>query len=324
MSSVFKEVSVEEWEYSKATVGVYGKEEVSSILYAGKKPILVAKDDTARDITILLSYKGLEKNRKWDGKNKKWLDEWSGDWSHGVKVCDNLRVLRETAAKELGPLNAQLDQAKDDGKKDEAMLLAAQIRDIKKCKMLDKLLKIYDDLVVKVNKVLEFEEKKLTAHPVDYKWKTKIHPTTGKEIKTNEIDEEGAVYLKAKVGYKAVKGAPTFEEGGKEVPKYEFRYPGAKFVNTSKPEDENEVKFFSIDKTTGVETLNTPDVTISSSMKCVTKTLIGLSCSNSTGNRITRRLMQCYYKPEEMGGGVDKDLANKMYNNSIDEDDYYY
>lgn len=82
----FVEVEVAHWNCDKLKVGVAPKGKTPTVLYDGKIPILKIASSGGKNMYLLSSYQGLQKNMKWDASTKKFLDVWEGDWSVSCQV----------------------------------------------------------------------------------------------------------------------------------------------------------------------------------------------------------------------------------------------
>lgn len=88
MSNAFIDVKLADWDCSKVSIGIAPGGKTPTVLYAGKMPILTLAGDGRDDKYVVSSFKGIQKNMKWDAASKKFLDTWEGDWSISFKVCD--------------------------------------------------------------------------------------------------------------------------------------------------------------------------------------------------------------------------------------------
>jgi len=165
-----------------------------------------------------------------------------------------------------------------------------------------KIMEIHDDIHQKVEKAYRTKVK----HPLGYVF-IKEKTDLGEEIDSDQIDKSKGIYLKTKVGYQAPPSADKIKVNGKDVPALDARTPKGLFVDVSRAQSDMTVK--------------NPDIECQVGMSLIPKYLIGLY---KIGNvvHITKKLLQCYYQPKDMGGNsVDETLVAMLRNNCTLTDD---
>lgn len=164
-----------------------------------------------------------------------------------------------------------------------------------------KIMNIFKDIENKVKAAYD----KAPSNPLNYTYITEIN-AFGVEKKLG-INPDKGCYLKVKVGYTASPNAKTFEKDGKFVPVLEERRPKATFYDITKAADQM--------------VITNPDIECRTGMSAVPKFVIGISVVNEV-IYITKRLLDCYYKPTNMGGnGPDEELISMLRENLIISDD---
>lgn len=83
----FIEVELSNWECAKVRIGIANKGKTATVLYDGKIPILKLCSNDTKNKYVVSSFKGLQRNFKYDTNTKKFLDVWEGDWSVSFTVC---------------------------------------------------------------------------------------------------------------------------------------------------------------------------------------------------------------------------------------------
>lgn len=83
----FIEVELSNWDCNKVKVGITPKGKTATVLYEGKIPILKLCSNDSKNKYVVSSFKGLQRNMKYDSNTKKFLDIWEGDWSISFTVC---------------------------------------------------------------------------------------------------------------------------------------------------------------------------------------------------------------------------------------------
>lgn len=109
----FIEVELGSWDCNKVKIGIAPKGKTPTVLYDGKLPILKLCSNDIKNKYVVFSYKGLQRNMKYDKSTKKFLDVWEGDWS--VSFCVTSSV--EQAEKENGVAKRIMDIFADIEKK---------------------------------------------------------------------------------------------------------------------------------------------------------------------------------------------------------------
>lgn len=108
----FIEVKLPEWDCSKVTVGVIKKNQPPTILYDGKMAILTIIGNRD-DPYIVSSFKGVEKQNKYNASTKVWTDEWTGEWSISMKLCESVAEANPMQAKLMSVFDDIINKVKD-------------------------------------------------------------------------------------------------------------------------------------------------------------------------------------------------------------------
>lgn len=85
----FIEVRLPDWDCSKVTVGVIKEKSPPTILYDGKLVILTIVG-TYDEPYVVSSYKGLERQNKYNPSTKTWTNEWTGEWELNIRICNSV------------------------------------------------------------------------------------------------------------------------------------------------------------------------------------------------------------------------------------------
>ena len=91
----FIEVELAFWDCNKVRIGVAPKGKTPTVLYDGKMPILKICSNDTKNKYVVFSYKGIQRNMKWDANSKKFLDVWEGDWSVSFQAAGSYAEARQ-------------------------------------------------------------------------------------------------------------------------------------------------------------------------------------------------------------------------------------
>lgn len=156
-----------------------------------------------------------------------------------------------------------------------------------------KLMLIFDDIKEKVKLAFDREP----YDPVTYTWIESTNEKT-KVKKRVSRDEDGSVSFKCKITYDADDNAETFvNKFDKKVPKFDFRYPKARYYDITRATKEMLIKY--PDPTLNPDK-NANDMGAAQGMLACPNFMISLY-ENDTAIYIVKRLFDCYFKPCEFG-----------------------
>lgn len=108
----FIEVKLPDWDCSKVTVGAIKKNQPPTILYEGKMVILTVighRDDPY----VVTSFKGVEKQNKYNASTKTWTDEWTGEWGISIRLCESVAGANPMQAKLMSIFDDIINKVKD-------------------------------------------------------------------------------------------------------------------------------------------------------------------------------------------------------------------
>lgn len=91
----FIEVELANWNCEKVRVGIAPGGKTPTVLYDGKIPIIKLCSNNVKNMYLVFSFKGLQRNMKYDMKTKSFLDVWEGDWSVSFQIAQSYAKARE-------------------------------------------------------------------------------------------------------------------------------------------------------------------------------------------------------------------------------------